>query len=186
MDSIVPLEGTIIEFNWRQPHAYIVMETEQDGEPASWVIEMGAPNVLSRRGWEADSLSPGDKVFVRGHPWSGRNYAKLQSIETLAGEPVVTHVETRTSQEKATSLAGKWMADRELYHLYPGGFDGFFNAYLELTDKGQRGKDSFDALSEENPESTCIGRRTPAALVSTWIYLMEIDLSEADEKNYLS
>ncbi len=40
---------------------------------------------------------------------------------------------------------------------------------------------AFDPLSSENPESTCVGRPTPAALVSTGLYLMEIDLSRQDD-----
>ncbi|HSG63426.1 MAG TPA: hypothetical protein VLD39_00430, partial [Gammaproteobacteria bacterium] len=33
-------------------------------------------------------------------------------------------------------------------------------------------------LSAENPESTCVGRPTPAALVSSALYLLEIELDE--------
>jgi len=58
------------------------------------------------------------------------------------------------------------------------GFDGFFHAQLELTDEGRAAQAAYDPLSSENPESTCIGRPTPAALVSSSLYLMEIEFDD--------
>ncbi|MDG2087580.1 MAG: DUF6152 family protein [Arenicellaceae bacterium] len=183
LNSIYAFEAEVIRFSWRQPHAYIIVETEESGEPVQWEIEMGALNVLARRaGWNKDSLTPGDQVFIRSHVMrSGRKYAKLESITMASGEPVTSPENIETTESKTDSLSGIWIGDRTMFGQYPGGFDGFFNAFLKLTEKGQRAKDSFDPLSSENPESTCVGRPTPAALVSTWIYLMEIDMSEAAE-----
>ena len=45
---------------------------------------------------------------------------------------------------------------------------------------GRAAEAAFDALSDENPEATCVGRPTPSALVSTGLYLMEIDLSRQE------
>jgi len=144
---------------------------------------MGAPNVLSRNGWSKDSLAVGDQVFVRAHPMiNGRKYGKLSSVERSDGRAVVQRDEGQEIEQASTnSLDGVWAADRALFRQFQGGFDGFFNTYLRLTEKGQQAKDSYDPLSSENPEASCVGRPTPAALVSTWIYLMEIDMSQADE-----
>jgi hypothetical protein len=183
LESIYAFEAEVVRFSWRQPHAYIIVTTEESGEPVEWEIEMGALNVLARRaGWNKDSLTPGDQVFIRSHVMrSGRKYAKLESITMASGEPVTNLEASQSTQVSTESLSGTWIGDRSMFGQYPGGFDGFFNAFLKLTEKGQEAKDSFDPLSNDNPESTCVGRPTPAALVSTWIYLMEIDMSEADE-----
>lgn len=183
LNSIYAFEAEVVRFSWRQPHAYIIVKTEESGEPIEWEIEMGAPNVLARRaGWNKDSLVPGDKIFLRTHVMrSGRKYAKMESIMMASGEPVTNLEATQSTQASTDSLSGTWIGDRSMFGQYPGGFDGFFNAFLKLTEKGQKAKDRYNPLSSENPESTCVGRPTPAALVSTWIYLMEIDMSEADE-----
>ncbi len=181
-DIIVSFNGVVTEFTWRQPHAYITIETNENGETIPWEIELGAPNVLQRRGWRQDSLSVGDEVFFRGHPMNGRKYAKIVSIEMSNGDPIVIAPDEEIrQQETSNSLSGKWIGDRTLFQNYPGGFDGFFLHFLKLTKKGKVARESYNPLSSENPESTCIGRPTPAALVSTWIYLMEIDIKEKEE-----
>jgi|TARA_B100001250_G_scaffold325059_1_gene288740 hypothetical protein len=180
-ENIVSFNGVVTEFSWRQPHAYITIETIENGVVVPWEIQMGAPNVLQRRGWNSQSLSIGDEVFFRGNPMIGKQYAKILSIEKSNGDPVATTPGKIVEQQKTNALSGRWIADREMFHLYPGGFDGFFLHFLKLTEKGQEAKDSYNPLSEENPESTCVGRPTPAALVSTWIYLMEIDIREQEE-----
>lgn len=40
---------------------------------------------------------------------------------------------------------------------------------------------AYDPLSAENPESTCIGRPTPSAFVSSAGYLLEFELDEDSE-----
>ena len=63
----------------------------------------------------------------------------------------------------------------------PGGFDGFFNALMTLNEKGRAAQAAFNPLSDENPEASCVGRPTPAALLSTSLYLMEMEIRESEE-----
>ena len=79
------------------------------------------------------------------------------------------------------SLTGKWRADRSRLISYPGGFDGFFHAQLKLTERGVAAQAAYDPLSAENPESTCIGRPTPSAFVSSAGYLLDFQLDEDQE-----
>ena len=197
MESVIVFEGTVKEFAWRNPHVYVIVETEQSGEPVEWELQMGPTNILSRRGWSRDSLLPSDPVAVRANPMEdGRPYGILRSIDkegfALAGftqAPAVT--------SRATSLAGKWTAQRPESGPAPApapaprpdgappctsGFDCFFLANLVLTDAGKAAAESYDPLSADNPEATCVGRPTPSALVSARGYLLEFDLSDAQEK----
>ncbi|MEO2004791.1 MAG: DUF6152 family protein [Candidatus Poribacteria bacterium] len=68
METVLAFEGTVKEFAWRNPHVYVVVETEQSGEPVDWELQMGPVNVIARRGWSSDSLVPGDEVTVRTIP----------------------------------------------------------------------------------------------------------------------
>ena len=183
MESVIAFEGTVTEFAWRNPHVYVVVETERSGEPVEWELQMGPVNVISRRGWSRDALSPGDQVTVRAIPMTnGRPYGLLRSIDKEGGVSMAAATEAPEVTPPAMSLAGKWLTDRSTVQSYPGGFDGFFHALLTLNEKGETAQAAFDALSSENPESTCVGRPTPAALVSTSLYLMEIDLGQQDEE----
>ena len=185
VDSIVAFEGSVTEFAFRNPHAYVLVETTAaNGERVEWTLQMGGVNGLTRRGWSADTLTVGDQVAVRAHPAEdGRPYGLLDSIEKEGGlglTPAAGAPEG-PADAAATSLTGKWRADRSMLISYPGGFDGFFHALLELTAQGIAAQAAYDPLSTENPESTCIGRPTPAAFVSSAGYLQEFKLDEGSE-----
>jgi len=185
-NTVLGLEGRVTEFSWKQPHVYLFVEVIQDDKPVVWSVQMPGINSLVRnRGWRRDTLVPGDEVFVRINPAEdGRPYSKLQSIQRADGSPIAPAPEDKVRpQVQATSFEGNWLADRSRSGpSYPGGFDGFFHAHLVLTEAGVRARESYDPLSAENPESTCVGRPTPSAFVSTLGYLMQFDLSDAEEK----
>ena len=183
MQSVIAFDGTVIEFNWRNPHVYVTVETtDERGEPREWAVQLSGRNGLTRRGWTRDSLSSGDRIRVRAHPaYGGRPYAIWQSIEKLDGIALPTVTDAPEVTASTSTLSGVWTADAGALDSYPGGFDGFFRAQLVLTEKGKAAAARYDALSNENPESTCIGRPTPAALISTSLYLLEIEISADDE-----
>jgi len=86
-----------------------------------------------------------------------------------------------TAGASTTTVTGKWRADRSKLVSYPGGFDGFFHAQLKLTERGLAAQAQYDPLSADNPESTCIGRPTPSAFVSSGGYLLDFQLNENEE-----
>ena len=185
VDSILAFEGTVTEFGFRNPHVYVDMETMQSGEPVIWSLQMGTANGLRRRGWTNETLVPGDRVFVRVHPaLDGRPYAVVESIQKQGGLILAGGVTLQDASNdpevppESDSIAGIWRVDATKLVAYPGGFDGFFHANLKLTEQGAAAQSSYDPLSAENPESTCLGRPTPGAIVSTTFYLLEIQIEE--------
>ena len=182
-ESIVAFEGTVTEFVFRNPHVYVLVETvDPAGAAIEWELQMGPVNVISRRGWRRDTLQAGDRVSVRAHAaLSGRPYGTIQSIDKDGGLGLVAPAGAAPISATATSLEGTWIADRSATMSYPGGFDGFFHALMTLNDNGRAAQAAYDPLSDENPEATCIGRPTPAALVSSSLYLMEIDIRDEEE-----
>lgn len=66
--KVMTLAGTVHEFQWTNPHAWIEMDVLQKGKAQRWSIELNSPNNLKRQGWKRDSLKPGDKVTVRIAP----------------------------------------------------------------------------------------------------------------------
>lgn len=65
----VSLKGTVTEFQWTNPHAFIHIEVPQgDSLAGVWDIELNSPNNLKRQGWKSTSLKAGDKVTVLANP----------------------------------------------------------------------------------------------------------------------
>jgi hypothetical protein len=181
MESVVAFEGTVKEFAWRNPHVYVVVETGQSGEPVQWELQMAAVTILARRGWSRDSLSPGDHVSVRANPaLDGRRYGILQSVEKEGGLSLAAAVNAPDATPSTSTLQGNWLTDKAT-KTYPGGFDGLFSAKLTLNENGKASQAAFNVLSDDNPDASCVGRPTPSALVSTNLYLMEIDLTQQEE-----
>ena len=181
METITGIKGTVKEFVWRNPHVYALIEVQNGNQTVEWDLQLGPTSVISRRGWRRDSLKPGEQVTVRAHvAKNGKPYGVIESVDKPGGMGFVAAGEPE-KRARATSLEGKWKADVAATMAYPGGFDGFFNAQLRLTDKGKAEQAAYDPLSKDNPEATCVGRPTPAALVSTSLYLMEIDIQEENE-----
>ena len=68
-DKRVTLQGTIKEFQWTNPHSWILMMVPNaQGVEEQWAIELGAPGGLARQGWVPKTLTPGMKVTAVIHP----------------------------------------------------------------------------------------------------------------------
>jgi hypothetical protein len=63
--KVVTLEGTVTQFQWTKPHAFIEMDVPGRGH---WSVELNSPNNLKRQGWTRGALKPGDKVSLRLNP----------------------------------------------------------------------------------------------------------------------
>jgi hypothetical protein len=65
----VVLKGTVTEFQWTNPHAFIHLKVPADGGATeAWEIELNSPNNLKRQGWKATSLKAGDQVTLTTMP----------------------------------------------------------------------------------------------------------------------
>ena len=63
------LKGTVKEFQWISPHAWIVMTTPvSGGKPEQWAVELSSPRTLARTGLTPKTLRPGMNISVDIHP----------------------------------------------------------------------------------------------------------------------
>jgi hypothetical protein len=87
------LEGTVKEFQWTNPHSWILMTVNNDKDQAEqWAIEMGGPAGLARQGWVPKTLTPGMKVKTVIHPLrDGNNGGQFMAVTlpdgTMMGNP---------------------------------------------------------------------------------------------------
>jgi Family of unknown function (DUF6152) len=66
--EIMTIEGTVVEFQWTNPHAFIELQERRGGATRLWSIELNSPNNLTRLGWRRNSLRPGEQVTLRMNP----------------------------------------------------------------------------------------------------------------------
>jgi len=77
----ITLKGTVTKVEWMNPHIYFYIDVKDEAErTANWAVEGGAPSMLYRNGWRADSLKVGDKVTVDG--WLAKDGSNLANMRT--------------------------------------------------------------------------------------------------------
>ena len=59
--KIMTLDGTVTEFQWTNPHAFIEMDVVSGGATTHWSIELNSPNNLKRQGWTRTAVRRGDQ-----------------------------------------------------------------------------------------------------------------------------
>jgi hypothetical protein len=65
----VTLKGTVREFQWTNPHAFIHLDVPNgDGVKDTWQVELNSPNNLKRQGWKSSSIKAGDQVTLVLNP----------------------------------------------------------------------------------------------------------------------
>ena len=89
-DKEVVLSGTVHEFQWTNPHAFIEVDVPGDkGAVERWSVEMNSPNNLTRQGWKSSMLKTGDKVSVTLNPLRDGKKGGLFVAITLADGKVI-------------------------------------------------------------------------------------------------
>jgi hypothetical protein len=57
--------GTVKEFNWTNPHVYILLSSaDASGVVKDFTVECANPGILNRVGWKFNMIKPGDKLTV--------------------------------------------------------------------------------------------------------------------------
>jgi hypothetical protein len=100
-DKKVTVAGTVKEFQWTNPHAFILMMVgNSDGQMEQWSIEMGGPGGLARQGWVPKTLRPGMNVSVVMHPLREGHGGQFLAV-TLADGTRLGNPDTEPVQERA-------------------------------------------------------------------------------------
>lgn len=81
----VVVRGTVKEFRWANPHAWIDLDVKNDkGVIETWSVEMTSPTFLIRAGWKSSTLKAGDEVSVTVRPFKNGDPGGLFVSVTLA------------------------------------------------------------------------------------------------------
>jgi hypothetical protein len=91
----VRMEGTVTEFQWINPHAFIFADlTDDKGKKANWRLELGSLGMLSKYGgWTPATVKRGDPIRVQGFlAKDGSHYMSVGRVwltggRSLEGKP---------------------------------------------------------------------------------------------------
>ena len=174
-ESEVSFWGTVIRYQWRNPHVYITVKDDSDTD---WLIETGATPIMRRSGWTGDSFKPGDIVSIRAFPdrSSERKHALLISIAGADGVPMASLNRDGARQfsdlgGNTTNFAGVWSGERVETNAFIAA-----SARQALTPKGQKAREQYE--ESMSPAIDCISWSTPFYIFSTGFYLTEVDLQK--------
>jgi len=89
-DKTIAVTGVVTELQFKNPHGLIRLTvTRPDGGTEEWTAETNSPSILARRGWDKQTLKPGEKVTVQGWPArNGTRYLRMQSALRADGTPI--------------------------------------------------------------------------------------------------
>ena len=179
-NTVVALQGEISRFSWTNPHVYIYVETvTPGGDVVEWQIETDATPILTRSGWTAESLKPGDQVVLRANPEHDpeRLHGRLVSVTTADGAMMTARSSfaTRPSESEsgpvATSLEGVWSTPLATnQHLW-----ALRASTRELTPAAIARQAQYD-ITTDSPAGKCVPYPTPTFLGVP--YLNEISIEQ--------
>jgi len=115
----VLFEGTVVRFDWVNPHMYLIVETKgPDGKPLRVEGEGLAITQARADGLKQNALRPGTKVVMRANP--NRDPApgkqvRILDVTTQDGEihPFYAASTRDRTLKAANSLAGRWAPSRQ-------------------------------------------------------------------------
>ncbi|HSG63475.1 MAG TPA: DUF6152 family protein, partial [Gammaproteobacteria bacterium] len=168
MGAVVVLRGTVLHYDWKNPHVYIVIAAEaENGQTAEWAIEGESTALMTRSGWTASTLEPGDRVLARANVnrRPERHEARLVTLTTDAGSVLVRKASGPAPTVAAEGLAGVWDAIR--------GYDEFRFVRGALTPRGAAIVGGFD--EGQSPVKDCLAFPVPIATILPYRTRVQVD-----------
>ena len=84
-------KGVVKEVQWTNPHVWVRLAVQENGQEVVYAYEGAAIAVLKRVGWLRDTVKVGDKVTVVGHPYKdGRPGGSIEHLVLPDGQNVGT------------------------------------------------------------------------------------------------
>jgi uncharacterized protein DUF6152 len=98
----VTLSGTVKEFEWTNPHAWlrVTVTDEKTGKSVLWAYELSSPARLITMGMSANSVKFGDVVSVTFHPMKDGTRAGRFLGATLPNGKVIARADARDENEE--------------------------------------------------------------------------------------
>ena len=88
MDRLVTVKGTVVDFDWANPHPMMTLEVQgSDGRPEKWKVGGPAINRMTANGWTKTTVKPGDMITGIGYQYSdGEKIVRLERVVLADGK----------------------------------------------------------------------------------------------------
>ena len=82
MSQLVTVKGTVMEFEWANPHPMITLEVRSDdGKVEKWLVGGPAINRMEANGWSMTTIKPGDIVTGIGYQFAdGQKIVRMERL----------------------------------------------------------------------------------------------------------
>jgi len=80
----IDVKGTVKEIQWTNPHVWLEMVVNENGQQKTYDFEGGAVAVLKKFGWTKDTVKAGDTVTLTAHPFKDGKAGGSIDFVTLA------------------------------------------------------------------------------------------------------
>jgi hypothetical protein len=87
--QLVTVKGTVMEFEWANPHPTITIEvrTDDGNKTEKWLIGGPAINRMEANGWTKTTVKPGDVLTGTGYQFSdGQKIIRLERVVFADGK----------------------------------------------------------------------------------------------------
>lgn len=182
MREFLEYDGTVVEFAWKNPHAFAVIEIiDASGSASRLLLEMNSKPILSSMGWTAESLAVGDRIHVRGNPdrRADRPQLFVAYIINRDDEKLWSFGRPRDEKERyekanpvqrvpligSKDFSGIWSRAR-LTDAQRARSNPFGPAPLPLTAKGDIAASKFDP--NDDPAFECLANTLPQTIVPVY------------------
>lgn len=177
----ISIEGTIVKFEWHNPHVYLyVEEVQESGEKVTWSIEGQPPSLLRRMGWTRKTVKVGDQIKVNGSPGKKPERRTLlldtlekpdNSVLDLQMASVVASLSQAeaVNKEEVDNFNGTWATKLDM----PLMMKFMEPTSLPLSDKGREVRESF-VESKDSPAIHCIANPPPMQMWAPDIKYIEV------------
>lgn len=90
-DKLVTMDGTVVEFRWRNPHVTVVWDVkDESGNVVTWKGELASITTVMASGLTKHSLKPGDPIKISVYPSKlGTPSSVIQFIQRPDGAVVL-------------------------------------------------------------------------------------------------
>lgn len=91
-NKVIYLTGTVKQFEWVNPHAWLHLMIESEGKAVTWSFEGGSPAQLAGLGWKPEAFRIGDRVEIGYRPMKdGSHGGQIMNVKLADGQKVCSN-----------------------------------------------------------------------------------------------
>ena len=170
--SIVDIRGEVTRYDWKNPHVYIFVEgTDGAGRFGEWLVEADPTPLMTRSGWSASTLAPGDVISLTmfADRDAEKRHGLLRTLTTPDGATLGMRTGSPQMRVVANDISGIWDG---LPNFSPPVVDRAAAPETLYTQAALRARAEY--TEDQYPPAACTAFATPTLVQLPYLYEIEI------------